>query len=201
MVAQAGLCFQYPPTHEAVTGPVVLLDRDGTIIVERDYLSDPSGVVLETGAAAGLRRLVEAGAMLVVVTNQSGIGRGYFDETTVASVNDRVAALLAREGVPIAGWYVCPHAPEQSCTCRKPAPGLVLRAASELKFDLAAAYVIGDKASDIGLGATTGAKPILVRTGYGSRTETTLASGSALIVDNLDDAAKHILTHHQYRRV
>jgi D-glycero-D-manno-heptose 1,7-bisphosphate phosphatase len=178
-----------------MTGPVVMLDRDGTIIVERDYLADPGGVELEARALEGLRRLVDAGALLIVVTNQSGIGRGYFDEAVVARVNDHVATLLMEGGVSIAGWYVCPHAPEEACSCRKPAPGLVKRAAVEFGFDPTLAYIVGDKASDIGLGAATGATPILVRTGYGARTAVGLPEGATMIADNLADAACQILAH------
>jgi len=107
---------------------VVFLDRDGTIIVEREYLSDPGLVALEHGAVAGLSRLSAAGFVLVVLTNQSGIARGYFDLAAAERVNARVAELLAEAGVPIAGWYICPHADCDGCDCRKPAPGLALTA-------------------------------------------------------------------------
>jgi D-glycero-D-manno-heptose 1,7-bisphosphate phosphatase len=147
--------------------PAVLLDRDGTIIVERSYLSDPAQVLLEEGAAEGLRRLAKAGWLLVVLTNQSGIGRGYFDRAAAEEVNARVAALLAVEGVPIAGWYLCPHGPDEACNCRKPRPGLARQAADELGLDLTRSWMIGDKRSDVELARRIGARPILVTTGHG----------------------------------
>lgn len=183
-----------------MTGPVVLLDRDGTIIVDRDYLADPAGVMLERHALKGLRRLTRAGATLAVVTNQSGIGRGYFGEDAVRGVNDRVAELLAQGEVCIAGWYICPHAPDQACDCRKPAPGLAVRAGAALGFDPADAYVVGDKASDVGLGTATGATSVLVRTGYGTRTAMTLPAGAAMIVEDLAEAAEQIVAHFRNRQ-
>ena len=112
--------------------PAILLDRDGTIIVDRHYLSNPAEVELLPGAVAGLRRLADAGFALVVVSNQSGVARGLLTEADVAAVNARTAALLANEGIQIAGWYYCPHGPEAGCDCRKPAAGMAERAAAEL---------------------------------------------------------------------
>ena len=116
----------------------VLLDRDGTLIVERNYLSDPDQVELIPGAAAGLRRLAARGLGLVLVTNQSGIGRGFFDAARLAEIHERLTALLRAERVELDGIYVCPHHPDQACDCRKPRPALVLRAAAELGFDACA---------------------------------------------------------------
>lgn len=176
-----------------MNGPVVLLDRDGTIIVERDYLSDPDGVLLERHAFEGLRRLTEAGALLLVVTNQSGVGRGYFDVATVDQINARISALLVDHGIEIAGWYICPHAPGAACSCRKPAPGLMHQAVAAHGFDPAHAYVVGDKMSDVGLAHATGATPLLVRTGYGLRAAETLSQKGVEVVDDLLDAADWIV--------
>ncbi len=107
-----------------------LLDRDGTIIAERSYLSDPDQVELLPGTVEGLRRLQRMGCGLVVITNQSGIGRGYFTETQLARIHERMKALLAREQVRLDGIYICPHRPEEHCSCRKPEPGLVFAARS-----------------------------------------------------------------------
>lgn len=144
------------------------LDRDGTIIVERHYLHDPAAVVLLPGAVDGLRALQELGFRLVVVTNQSGVGRGYFTQADVDAVHARLEALLATAGVRLDGIYCCPHRPEEGCACRKPATGLVDRACAELGLDPRTSVMIGDKASDIELGARCGMATILVRTGYGA---------------------------------
>ena len=152
--------------------PAILLDRDGTVIVEKSYLADPAGVELAPGAGAGLRRLAAAGFTLVVVSNQSGIARGFMTDADVAAVNARTAELLRAEGVEIAGWYHCPHGPEASCACRKPAPGLAHQAARDLGLDLRRSVVIGDKPSDIGLGDAVGAGGVLVLTGHGVEART-----------------------------
>jgi D-glycero-D-manno-heptose 1,7-bisphosphate phosphatase len=140
----------------------VLLDRDGTVIVDKHYLSDPDDVELLPGAAEGLARMREAGLGLVLITNQSGVGRGYFDEAAVQRCNERLKWLLATHHVSIDAIYHCPHAPEESCPCRKPAPGMVTLAAQDLGFLPSQAFVIGDKACDVELGRTVGATTLLV---------------------------------------
>jgi histidinol-phosphate phosphatase family protein len=174
--------------------PAILLDRDGTIIVERGYLDDPALVELEVGAAQGLRRLAEQVWPLAVVTNQSGIARGYFDRATTEAVNARVAQLLVAEGVRIEGWYVCPHGPGDGCDCRKPRPGLALQAARELGFDLGHSWMVGDKLSDIALAGAVGARGMLVLTGYAGEKEKRAAqeAGAAIAAD-LREAAAQIL--------
>ncbi len=149
----------------------VLLDRDGTVIVERNYLSDPSQVELIPGAAEGLRSLSRMGLGLLIVTNQSGIGRGYFDDARLAEIHGRMCGMLADEGVVLDGIYVCPHTPEEGCDCRKPRTGLISQAAARHGFEPAEAFVIGDKACDIELGQRIGACTLLVRTGYGAQYE------------------------------
>ncbi|MCX6626023.1 MAG: HAD family hydrolase [Candidatus Solibacter sp.] len=150
----------------------VALDRDGTLIVEKNYLSDPSQVELLPTVLEGLTRLRRAGFGLLVVSNQSGVGRGYFSLDDVARVNARLAELAG----PFDGIYVCPHLPDAGCRCRKPKPGLLEKAARELGFDLANCFVVGDKASDVELARQAGGKAILVTTGYGAGH---LASGQA----------------------
>jgi D-glycero-D-manno-heptose 1,7-bisphosphate phosphatase len=149
--------------------PAAFLDRDGTLIVERNYLADPAGVELLPGAAAGLRRLAEAGYALVLVTNQSGIARGLFGDADFGAVQRRMAELLAAEGVRLDGVYHCPHHPDFSgpCTCRKPAPGLFVRAAAELGLDPARSVYIGDRLADVLAAGELGGRAFLVRTGYG----------------------------------
>jgi len=170
----------------------VALDRDGTIIVERHYLADPARVELLPGAAEGLRRLIEMGLRLVMITNQSGIGRGYFDEATVERIHGRLRALLEAEGVRLGAVYVCPHVPGDGCQCRKPEVGLLERAARELGCDPGAAFVIGDKPCDVGLGQRVGATTFLVRTGYGSEFAAAADMTHDYIVDDVAAAAQVI---------
>ena len=134
----------------------MVLDRDGTIIEDRHYLSDPEGVVLLPGAVEGLKKLQAAAIPMVVITNQSGIGRGYFGEEELLAVNSRLDQLLGREGLELQGYYWCPHAPDQGCACRKPAPGLLLQAAEDLGLDPGSCFVVGDKVSDRELGEKVG---------------------------------------------
>lgn len=148
-----------------------LIDRDGTINVERDYLSDPAGLELIPGAIAGLRLLKGLGLGLAVITNQSGIARGYFTLDTLDAIHRRLQEMLGAEGITLDGVYICPHGPGETCDCRKPLPGMALQAAAELGFDLTQAFVIGDKAADVDLGRAVGATSILVRTGYGREHE------------------------------
>jgi D-glycero-D-manno-heptose 1,7-bisphosphate phosphatase len=155
--------------------PAVFLDRDGTVIEEVSYLAHPDQVHLLPSATRAIRRLNELHIPVVVVTNQAGVARGYFPESRVAEVHARLDELLAQEGARIDGYYVCPHHPTHGvgafrteCQCRKPNPGLLLRAASELDLLLARSCMIGDKLSDLEAGARAGCRPVLVRTGYGA---------------------------------
>jgi D-glycero-D-manno-heptose 1,7-bisphosphate phosphatase len=169
----------------------VLLDRDGTLITERNYLCRVADVELLSGAAQGLRLLQHAGLGLVVLTNQSGLGRGYFDWDTLNAVHAHLTELLVNEGVSLDGIYVCPHTPEDNCDCRKPLPGLAERAAAELQFNLADSFVIGDKPCDIELGRRIGAVTFLVRTGYGALWERESLEANYIVDDVL--AAAHII--------
>jgi D-glycero-D-manno-heptose 1,7-bisphosphate phosphatase len=170
----------------------ILLDRDGTVIVERHYLSDPTQVELLPGAAEGLRALGGMGLGLAIVTNQSGIGRGYFDRVRLEAIHHRMNELLAAEGVVLDGIYYCPHTPEDACGCRKPAVGLALQAAMDHGFDPVTAFVIGDKRCDVDLGHNLGAKSILVRTGYGAREAQQPDLQADHICHNLVEAAQVI---------
>jgi len=146
------------------------LDRDGTIIQEKEYLADPEGVELLPGALEGLRRLRDAGYALVVVTNQSGIARGLFTEDDYRAVQARLEALLAAEGVTLDGVYHCPHHPDYTgpCDCRKPGTGLFARAARELELDVGRSVAIGDRLRDVEPVLRLGGRAVLVRTGYGA---------------------------------
>jgi len=173
----------------------VALDRDGTVIEERPYLSDPAKVRLLPNAAAGLRALRAAGYRLALVTNQSGVGRGYFGMDSVQRVNERMLALLAREGVTIDGLFVCPHAPEMGCDCRKPGTRLLEAAARRLGADPSRAFVIGDKACDIDMGRRAGATALLVRTGWGRETEGGGEARPHYVAADLLEAARLVLAH------
>lgn len=170
----------------------VVLDRDGTIIVERHYLSDPEGVELLPRVASGLQQLSAMGLGLIVVTNQSGIGRGLFDTARLALIHQRLCALLAVEGIHLDGIYFCPHTPEDACACRKPRTGLLECAAQELDFDPGATFVIGDKPCDIELGQRVGATTFLVRTGYGAAVAADAMVRSDYVVDGVWEAAQMI---------
>jgi D-glycero-D-manno-heptose 1,7-bisphosphate phosphatase len=167
----------------------VVLDRDGTLNVEREYLSAPEQIELLPGAVLGLRHLRKLGLGLVVITNQSGIGRGYFDEARLDLIHERLCALLAAEGIQLDGIYVCPHRPSDGCTCRKPQPELLEKAAREHQFKPGEAFVIGDKIVDIELGRQVGATTLLVRTGYGAQVAAQMAVTWDYVVEDLADAA------------
>lgn len=164
-----------------------MLDRDGTIIVERNYLSDASQVELIEGVAAALRELRLMGLGLVVITNQSAIGRGLFDRARLDLIHQRLNELLEAERVHLDGIYSCPHTPEDDCSCRKPRPGLIELAAKDLDFDPQGSFVVGDKLCDIEMGQRVGATTLLVRTGYGAQLSSTGAVSSDYIIDALGD--------------
>jgi D-glycero-D-manno-heptose 1,7-bisphosphate phosphatase len=156
----------------------VILDRDGTIIEEVEYLASPDQVRLIPGAAEAIARLNHLGIPVGVVTNQAGVARGYFPESRVAEVHERLNQLLAERSAHIDRYYVCPHHPTEGvepyrrdCDCRKPHPGLLLLAAADLYLDLASSCCIGDKLTDLEAGARAGCRTVLVRTGYGASFE------------------------------
>ncbi len=166
---------------------LALVDRDGTIIAERNYLAGPEGVELLPGAADAIAALHASGFAVALVTNQSGIARGLFQASDVERVNGRVSSLLAERGVSVDGIFVCPHHPNDGCDCRKPAPGLAEQAVERLGATTNGALVIGDKECDIGLGAAVGATSVLVRTGYGARTERDGNVWPDYVIDGLFD--------------
>lgn len=141
---------------------IVLLDRDGTVVIDRGYLDDPAGLEFEPGAAQGLRLLHSHGCRLVVVTNQSGVGRNLFTLEQLDAMNERLHAMVVSAGAKLERIYVCPHAPGDGCECRKPALGLFKQAVADLGFDPAAAVMIGDKESDMEFGRRAGAATILI---------------------------------------
>jgi D-glycero-D-manno-heptose 1,7-bisphosphate phosphatase len=188
----------------AARRPAVFLDRDGTLVREVDYLRAPAELEL-LAVGAGLRALAEAGFALVLVTNQSGVARGYLDEETLAAIHSRLAELLAREGVALEGVEYCPHHPEHGappyradCDCRKPRPGMLLRAAERLGLDLARSWTIGDSERDLLAGEAAGLRGgVLVRTGKGEEELRRLRRAGAApprFAFGLEDAAAQILS-------
>jgi D-glycero-D-manno-heptose 1,7-bisphosphate phosphatase len=144
--------------------PAVFLDRDGTIIHDVGYAKDPEQVRLLPGAATALGQLRHSGLRLVLVSNQSGIGRGFITAEEAEAVHRRVLALLADIGIALDGTYYCPHAPEEKCRCRKPSPALLLEAAQALSLDLVRSFMVGDKLSDVQAGKRAGCQTILLAT-------------------------------------
>ncbi|HIJ90733.1 MAG: D-glycero-beta-D-manno-heptose 1,7-bisphosphate 7-phosphatase [Desulfobulbaceae bacterium] len=154
--------------------PAVFLDRDGTINEQMGYINHISRFVMLPRAAAAIRLLNEQGIPVVVVSNQSGLARGYFPESLIGEVHAKMNEALAEAGAHVDGIYVCPHHPEAkeerfrlACDCRKPKPGLFLQAAAELDLDLGRSYVVGDRWSDLKAAAAVKATGVLVLTGYG----------------------------------
>ncbi len=152
----------------------VFLDRDGTLIEEVRYLAHPDQVRMIPGTADAVRRLNDLGVLVVVATNQSGVARGYFPESRVAVVHERVSELLAERGAKIDAFYHCPHHATEgigeyrvACACRKPKPGMLLAAARDLDINLSRSWMIGDKPCDAESGRAAGCRTLLVRTGHG----------------------------------
>jgi histidinol-phosphate phosphatase family protein len=170
----------------------VFLDRDGTLIEERGYVYRPEEVVLLPQATEGVKGFKALGLEVVILTNQSGIGRGFYTEADYDKTMVRLFDLLKEKQAAVDASYFCPHAPWERCPCRKPSPGLAERAALELSIDLSRSFVVGDKASDMELARAIGARGILVRTGWGSKTERLGTPLWDAVVDDLAEAAEVI---------
>lgn len=177
----------------AVPAPAVFLDRDGTINTQREYLHIPSEFELIPGALEGMKRLQEAGYLIIIVTNQPGIGLGYFQKEDLYRVNAELLKAATKIGLSIDKLYYCPHNKAENCSCRKPAPGMISRAVKELSIDLARSYVIGDMTSDLMLGKNAGCGSILVRTGKGG-TDTLYTVTPDHVAEDVGAAAEWILS-------
>ena len=167
----------------------VFLDRDGTLVRDAGYTHRLADYALLPGVVPALRRLATAGFGLAIVTNQSGIGRGLFDESAYRAFEAHLEADLARQGVVIAASFFCPHRPEQGCACRKPAPGLFFQARDALGAELGASFVIGNDLRDAEAGHAAGCRGAVL---IGPEREGPLPP-STLCADSLPDAAEHIL--------
>lgn len=188
----------------------VFLDRDGTLNNEVDFVRTPEELHLIPGAADAVRRLHEAGLVTCLMSNQSGIARGFLTEEMLQVIHAKLTAELAAEGARLDALYYCPHYPEGTvapynvtCSCRKPAPGMILRGAAEFGLNLSASFVVGDSAVDVLAGRAAGATTLLVLTGYGRRAlQDERLAGVRIdhVVDDLPAAATRILEILEERR-
>jgi histidinol-phosphate phosphatase family protein len=170
----------------------VLLDRDGTVTFDKSYCGDPDQIELIPGAAEALRDLSAAGYLLVLVSNQSGVALGYFDEVAMVACDVRLGTLLQEQGIALAASYYCVHSDEDACGCRKPAPGMARWAANDLGLDLSSCFVIGDKTSDIGFAKNAGCRSVLVKTGYAG-TDGRCDVEPDFVAEDIAEAARFIL--------
>jgi D-glycero-D-manno-heptose 1,7-bisphosphate phosphatase len=174
----------------------VFLDRDGTINVEKGYLHRIEDFDFIPGAPQAIKLLKDAGFLVIVVTNQSGIARGYYSVRSVSLLHRHMDVELARSGVSVDAYYVCPHHPHgtiekyaKACKCRKPLPGMLLNAAEKFSIDMERSYMIGDKAADVEAGLRAGCRSLLVRTGYGSEEMPMVPAGVPSYADLLEAAS------------
>ena len=174
----------------------IFIDRDGTLIVDKDYLHKPEEVDFFEGAIAALKRAINAGFEIVMVTNQSGVGRGYFTMEDVSKVHEHIAREMSVEQVTMLHVYIAPEAPDAPSRGRKPSPQFLLDARDTYNLDLSRSYIIGDKLIDLQCGWNAGTRrSILVRTGYGGKVEKSQRDQlrDAVIVDDLCEAIDWIL--------
>ncbi|KXK07071.1 MAG: D-alpha,beta-D-heptose 1,7-bisphosphate phosphatase [Acidobacteria bacterium OLB17] len=170
--------------------PAVFLDRDGTLIEEVNFLSRVEDLKVFPFTRAALQKLVDAGFLLIVITNQSGIGRGLFSERDMHSIHEALAVEF--DGL-ISGFYHCPHLPDEGCDCRKPKTTLIRRAAEEHHIDLSRSWFVGDKNIDVLTGENAGISTCLVSTGYGVLHKALLEARPTVFADNIGDAADEIV--------
>jgi D,D-heptose 1,7-bisphosphate phosphatase len=183
----------------------IFLDKDGTLIDDVPYNVDPALVRLAPGVAEGLPRLHALGFRFVVVSNQSGVARGIFPERALAAVRDRLHRLLAEIGVPLDGWYYCPHHPAGSlneyareCACRKPRPGLLFAAALELGIALEESWMIGDILDDIEAGRRASCRTLLIDNGNETEWKRSPLRWPHLVARDMADAAAQIVAHERF---
>jgi D-glycero-D-manno-heptose 1,7-bisphosphate phosphatase len=175
----------------------VFLDRDGTINEDSGYLGDPDQVRILPGVVEALTMLKGDHWLLVVVSNQSGIGRGYYGPNELRAVQNRIEADLKTNGIIFDGFYFCPHAPEDQCTCRKPEPGLLLQASLDMNIGLDQSWMIGDKLSDVAAGQRAGCRSILLDMNHASKDVLQVSSGNVLIKPDLLSAAHYLVDSSQ----
>ncbi|UYQ94093.1 HAD family hydrolase [Chitinophaga horti] len=179
----------------------IFLDKDGTLIVDVPYNADPAKIVLERGVGTALKRLSAAGYMLIVISNQAGIAHGFFTEDAIQGVQDKLYELLLMEGVKLDGFYYCPHHPagkikaySKICECRKPGPGMLFKAARQLRIKLSQSWMVGDILHDIEAGNRAGCQTILIDNGNETEWDMRLDRIPGFIADDMEAAAAHILS-------
>jgi D-glycero-D-manno-heptose 1,7-bisphosphate phosphatase len=172
------------------------IDRDGVIVTETDYLGHPDDVEIIQGTAEALKAIRAAGYLAIIVSNQSGVARGYYNDADVKAVTNRIVDLLAVQGAKIDAFYHCPHHPDISgkCDCRKPEPGMLLTAADENNVDIMQSYMIGDKISDVEAGQRAGcAASVLIKTGHGMDEVANADLAELTVADDFATAVKLLL--------
>ena len=177
-----------------MTPRAIILDRDGVVNHDSDdYIKSPDEWVPIPGSLEAIGALSRAGYRVFIVSNQSGLGRGLFDQAALEAMHAKMARLSAVHGGRIEAVYYCPHAPEQDCDCRKPLPGLFRRLATDTGLDLTGVPAVGDSLRDLRAAAAAGARPILVRTGKGREAEARLDDGTVPVYDDLAAAVRELL--------
>lgn len=171
----------------------VFLDRDGTINEDTGYLDSQEKLVIIAGVPSAIKRLNSKGFKVVVITNQSGVARGYFSRDALDAINKRLEDILKKDDAHLDGIYYCPHHPDDNCECRKPKTGMLEKAKKDLHINLEQSYVVGDKVSDVEIARKIGGKGILVLTGMGKNEEKRLIHKPSYIADDLKDAVEWII--------
>lgn len=178
----------------------IFLDKDGTLIYDIPYNDDPHLIILEPDLIKGLKTLQENGFKLVIITNQAGVALGYFPENRLLTIKSKIEGLVEEEGIRFSGFYYCPHHPnavvpryKKACTCRKPQPGLILRAAQELKIDLSRSWMVGDILNDVEAGNRAGCRTVLIDNGHEKDWEVSEKRVPDLLARNINEAAELIL--------
>lgn len=180
----------------------VFLDRDGTINIDTGYINDPDEFVFIRGAKKGIKLLKDNGFFIFVVTNQSGVGRGYFSVNDLKSVNNKLVSELCNDGISIDGIYFCPHMPGENCRCRKPKPKMVYDIAGKYKINLEKSYFVGDKLLDVHTGKNAGCETILINTETDSYIEDEENwTPPGFVAKNLYEAAKWIVKESKKSKV
>ena len=174
--------------------PAVFLDRDGTINVEKSYLHRVQDWEWIPGAQEAIKLLRDSGYLIVVVSNQAGVERGYYSSEDVIALHMHVQQELQELGTGVDAYYWCPHHPGSGCNCRKPAPGMMLQAAQDLNIDFGASWMVGDKAIDVQAGLAAGVNSLLVQTGYGANEMHQLGAGVPVFA-SLEEAAQYVHAH------
>jgi D-glycero-D-manno-heptose 1,7-bisphosphate phosphatase len=178
----------------------VFLDKDGTLIPDVPYNVDPELIVLQDNTIEGLKKLKAKGYLLIVISNQAGVARGFFKEEALDQVKEKLQQLMQSKGVELDGFYFCPHHPDgtireyaMDCNCRKPKAGMFLKAAKDFNIDLSKSWMIGDILHDVEAGNSAGCKSILIDNGNETEWYMNEFRKPDYMANNINDAANHIL--------